>query len=70
MQVKVKGMTCGHCERVVKAAIETHGGTGVVDLTAGTVDVIGITDASVIRKAIEEAGYEVVGSAYQAEPVE
>ncbi|WP_036135319.1 heavy-metal-associated domain-containing protein [Luteimonas mephitis] len=70
MRVKVKGMTCGHCERAVKEAIETHGGTGVVDLAAGTVDIVGITDPAVIRDAIEAAGYEVVGNAYQAEPVE
>lgn len=62
MQMKVEGMTCGHCEKAVTAAIAALGGTAQVDLANGTVDVAGIDDAAAaaVRRAIEDAGYAVV----------
>jgi len=59
----VKGMTCGHCKASVTEEIsELSGVTGVdVDLQTGAVTVAGegFTDDE-IRKAVEEAGYQVV----------
>ncbi|MEO3783256.1 cation transporter [Actinocorallia sp. B10E7] len=59
----VKGMTCGHCKASVTEEItELPGVTGVdVDLETGRVTVAGegFTDEE-IRKAVEEAGYQVV----------
>lgn len=61
----VRGMTCGHCEKAVKGALdEINGVTGVeVHLSAGKVDVT-YEDAKVtisaMREAIEEQGYDVV----------
>ncbi|HZN77824.1 MAG TPA: heavy-metal-associated domain-containing protein [Micromonosporaceae bacterium] len=61
----VKGMTCGHCVSAVSQ--EVGGLPGVsevaVDLPTGTVTVTsaGPLDASVVRAAVEEAGYELVG---------
>lgn len=59
MKLHVEGMTCGHCERAVREAIEASGGTARVDLSAGTVDVDGVEPAEA-RRAIEQAGYAVV----------
>jgi copper chaperone len=63
---QVKGMTCGHCVSSVRAEIgEIDGVTGVdVDLPTGTVTVssAGSLDDHRVREAVDEAGYEVVGS--------
>ena len=58
--IAVDGMSCGHCERTVAAAIEdVPGVTGAsVDRTAGTATVEGDADVSALVAAVEEAGYE------------
>ncbi len=63
--IDVSGMTCAHCEKAVKDALEAlKGVTGVeVHLNTGKVDVT-YDDAQVtiaaMRAAIEEQGYDVV----------
>jgi copper chaperone len=62
----VKGMTCGHCVSAVSAEISRIDGvTGVdVDLATGAVTVTStatLVDKAVLD-AVDEAGYEVVGS--------
>ncbi|WPD18319.1 heavy-metal-associated domain-containing protein [Thermaerobacter composti] len=60
---QVKGMSCDHCKAAVKKAIA--GVPGVqevdVDLATGRVTVTyeGDLDDARVRKAVEEAGYEV-----------
>ncbi|WP_100012934.1 copper chaperone CopZ [Lentibacillus sediminis] len=61
----VRGMTCGHCEKAVKDALEQLEGVQGVEVNIGTnkVDVT-YDDAQVtvadMRAAIEEQGYDVV----------
>lgn len=61
----VAGMTCQHCVRAVTA--ELGGLRGVqdvsVDLDAGAVTVVadGPLPLDVVRDAVDEAGYELVG---------
>ncbi len=59
----VEGMSCGHCEKAVKNALnEVEGVTTVeVDLATKKVEIEGegLNDI-LIKGAIEEAGYEVV----------
>ena len=62
----VQGMTCDHCARAVTSEVsKIPGVTDVkVDVAAGRVTVEGddqVTDDAVTA-AVEEAGYEVVGS--------
>ncbi len=61
--VKIEGMSCGHCAmRVKKSLSEVSGVTSAeVDLTAkqATVEGSGF-DASMLKAAVEKAGYEVV----------
>ncbi|HZE33945.1 MAG TPA: copper ion binding protein [Actinoallomurus sp.] len=62
----VKGMTCEHCVAAVSAEVgRIDGVSGVdVDLATGAVTVTsadGLDDVAV-REAVDEAGYEVVGS--------
>ncbi|KGP74285.1 copper chaperone CopZ [Pontibacillus yanchengensis] len=63
--LEVKGMTCGHCEKAVKGALEELNGvkSANVHLEQNTVDV-SYDEANVsekeMKEAIEEQGYDVV----------
>lgn len=57
---KVTGMTCGHCQKAVEAAIEQLDGVQSVrvDLKAGEAKVIGNANEQAVTAAVEDAGYE------------
>ena len=56
---QVTGMTCGHCESLVKQAIEQLDPEAqvTVDLPSGHVDVVSRQPRNDILLAIENAGY-------------
>lgn len=63
--IKVAGMTCGHCKNAVEKAVRGLPGVlaAEVDLAAGTLAVDfdnGKSSLDSIKKAVEEAGYQVV----------
>lgn len=60
----VKGMTCGHCQKAVKAALESVPGaeTVLVDLEAGAAQVEGNADISALIAAVEEEGYSATAT--------
>jgi copper ion binding protein len=62
----VKGMTCDHCVAAVSGEVgRLDGVTGVdVDLATGAVTVTSAAalDPAALREAVDEAGYEVIGS--------
>lgn len=59
--LKVEGMMCQHCVKHVKNALEAFEGvTAKVNLEAKEAKVEGSTDAEALKKAVEDAGYEVV----------
>lgn len=60
----VQGMTCEHCRASVTEEVSEVAGVASVDvdLATGRVTVTGDgVDASAVRAAVDEAGYEVVG---------
>ena len=62
--MKIEGMMCPHCSgRVEKVLNALDGVTATVDLHAGTAAVTCADSVSddVLRKAVEDAGYDVVG---------
>ena len=61
--IKVEGMMCPHCKARVESVCKAIPGTvdAVVDLTAKTVTVTGNGDIAAMKKAITDAGYEVIG---------
>ena len=63
LTLKVEGMTCGHCAQTVTKAVEALPAVerALVDLEAGEVAVEGTAGEAAIRKAIEDAGYDVKG---------
>ncbi|MUV36836.1 Cu(+) exporting ATPase [Lentibacillus sp. JNUCC-1] len=61
----VTGMTCEHCEKAVKGALENLEGVQTVEVNLGTGKVdVSYDDASVtiaqMREAVEDQGYDVV----------
>ena len=63
--MKIEGMMCSHCEATVKKALEAvptvdeatvshENGTAVVKLNAAT-------DLEVLKKAVEDKDYKVIG---------
>ncbi len=61
--IKVEGMMCPHCKAMVEKVCKAVPGTtdAVVDLQAKNVTVQGTADLEALKKAIVDAGYEVVG---------
>ncbi|MEA2781023.1 MAG: copper chaperone [Rhodospirillaceae bacterium] len=65
LKLKVAGMTCGHCAQTVTKAVEAVPSVErvLVDLRGGEVSVEGHADERSVRRAIEDAGYQVPGAA-------
>ena len=60
-KIVIEGMSCGHCSaRVEKALNGLPGVTAHVDLESKTATVTGAADDAALKKAVEDAGYEVV----------
>lgn len=63
-ELKIKGMTCGHCVMSVKKELSKLAGVKVKDVQIGRAQVE-YDESKVSRgdlvKAITEAGYELVG---------
>lgn len=61
LNLKVSGMTCGHCVSAVGKAVRAVPGAEdvAVDLAQGEVRVGGNPDPDAVRAAIAEEGYEV-----------
>lgn len=63
---QVQGMTCGHCVNSVSTEVGAISGVSDVrvDLASGQVTVTSETplDPDTVRAAVDEAGYDLVGS--------
>ena len=61
--IKVEGMMCPHCKARVESVCKAVAGAqdAVVDLQAKQVTVTGQADVTALKKAITDAGYEVIG---------
>ncbi len=61
--IKVEGMMCTHCKARVENVCKAVEGTvdAVVDLQQKQVTVTGTADIQALKKAIVDAGYEVIG---------
>ncbi len=61
--IKVEGMMCPHCKAMVEKVCKAVPGTqdALVDLQAKTVTVTGDAALDQLKKAIVDAGYEVIG---------
>ncbi|MEV6172638.1 heavy-metal-associated domain-containing protein [Streptomyces sp. NPDC051954] len=63
---KVSGMSCGHCEGAVSGEISELPGVSSVKAVASTGEVTVVSDAALddeaVRGAVDEAGFELVGT--------
>jgi copper chaperone len=68
IELRVEGMTCGHCVSAVTRAVKAIDPEAnvQVDLGAGRVRVEGRSSAEVLGKAITEAGYAAAPAGAQA----
>lgn len=64
---QVTGMSCGHCEGAVSAELSALPGVHEVKAQASTGLVTVVSDApldeAAVRAAVDEAGYELTGTA-------
>jgi copper chaperone CopZ len=64
---EVKGMTCGHCEGAVSQELSALDGVTSVRAAASTGKVTVVSraplDEEAVRAAVDEAGYELLGTA-------
>ena len=61
-ELKIEGMTCGHCVRAVDAALRGIPGVTVNRVEIGTADVSyqeGVATPEAIAAAVQEEGYAV-----------
>lgn len=63
-QINIEGMSCGHCVKHVEAALSEVSGVAEVDVNLeGKYAIVElnqeVTD-SILKEAVEEAGYEAV----------
>ena len=61
LNLKVEGITCGHCERAVTKAVHSVDPAAkvAVDRSSGQVAVESAGDPKAVRQAIEAEGYTV-----------
>jgi copper chaperone len=64
IEFQVEGMSCQHCVAAVTRAIRQQDGVALVqiNLATGRVSVESSQSIDVLRVAIDEAGYTVVGT--------
>ena len=61
-KIQIEGMMCQHCvAHVTKALNALPGVEAVVDLEAKTATVTGGASDEALKRAVEEAGYQVTG---------
>ncbi|WP_128378787.1 heavy-metal-associated domain-containing protein [Streptomyces cavernae] len=64
---QVTGMTCGHCESAVTGELSELAGVSSVKAVAATGQVTVVSaaplDEAAVRAAVDEAGYELAGTA-------
>ena len=59
-ELKIDGMTCGHCTAAVKKALERVSGVehAEVDLATGRARVAGSAGAAILVSAVQDEGYQ------------
>lgn len=63
MELVIKGMNCGHCERAVEAVLAAQPGISAVrdvDATRGAARVTGTVERAALAEALRAEGYELV----------
>jgi copper chaperone len=63
VQIKIEGMTCGHCTAAVEKALYNVAGVDkVVDISleSGIATIEGTATSDALAAAVKDAGYQVV----------
>lgn len=63
--IKIEGMSCGHCEKRVKNALENLGGIEIIEISASKDQAkLKLSDSITVdqvKETIEDVGYDVMG---------
>lgn len=62
--MKIEGMACGHCKAAVEKALNAIDGVKAeanLEAKTASVEAPAGVDKEALKKAVEDAGYEVVG---------
>ncbi len=62
IELKIEGMSCGHCVRAVEQALRETPGVTAVEVSVGHARVEGDVERAALVAAIEEEDFQVVGS--------
>ena len=60
---EIEGMSCGHCVKTVRSALEEANGVEVVDVEIGSATVTldeSLTDYDTVADVIDDTGFEVL----------
>jgi copper chaperone len=70
VELRVEGMTCGHCVDAITRAVKKAdpGAHVLVDLASGRVTVDGDAPEAAVRRALDEAGYPASALADAGKP--
>ncbi len=63
-ELRISGMSCGHCVMAVRKALSSLAGVQVKDVKIGSASIAydeTKVNEQAIHEAVEEAGYEVAG---------
>ncbi len=62
-RLEIEGMSCGHCVKTVRGALEDSPGVEVVDVEIGSATIVlddSLTVLDAVAGVIDETGFEVV----------
>lgn len=65
LALQISGMSCGHCVKAVRRALEAVPGVSVNDVTIGAADVTfdeATTTPEQVQQAVQDEGYAVAGA--------
>jgi copper chaperone len=60
----IDGMSCGHCVKTVRSALEAVSGVEVVDVQIGSAEILVSSDEALeqAKASVDETGFETVGA--------
>lgn len=58
----IDGMSCGHCVKTVRSALEAVRGVEVVDVQIGSAEILAVSDEALEQavSAVDDTGFETV----------
>lgn len=65
VRLDIEGMSCGHCVKTVRSALEQVEGVDVLEVEIGSAIIVLDTDSAdlqAVTTAVDDTGFQVVGA--------